>query len=62
MMKFNRNNIDDPKALINGLKPIKQSENFDNVNYIYPNFHGIKHQVRWFKGSRDRGLKSNMAA
>ena len=61
-MKINQNNIDGSKKTINGLKAIKQSENSENLNYFYSNIHPIKHQIRWFKGSRDRGFKSNMAA
>ena len=61
-MQSNQNNVDDPKEIINGLKPIKQIEDFENVNYLHPNFHGMKHKIRWFKGSRDRGFKSDLAA
>ena len=34
----------------------------ENLNYLYPNGHRITHQMRWFKGSRDRGLASDIAA
>ena len=34
----------------------------EDSNYLYPNGHRITHQVRWFKGSRDRGYRSNIAA
>ena len=34
----------------------------EKLNYLYPNGHRITHQMRWFKGSRDRGFKSNLAA
>ena len=34
----------------------------ENLNYLYPNGHRMTHQMRWFKGSRDRGLKSDIAA
>ncbi len=33
-----------------------------NLNYLYPNGHRETHQLRWFKGSRDRGLRSDIAA
>ena len=61
-MKSNQNIVDDPKQIINGLKPLKKNEIYENVNYLYPNVHRITKQIRWFKGSRDRGFKSNMAA
>ena len=62
MMKINQNNINDSKEIINGLKALNQSENTENLNYFHPNIHRIKHQIRWFKGSRDRGFKSDKAA
>ena len=34
----------------------------EKLNYMYPNGHRMTHQMRWFKGSRDRGLKSDIAA
>ena len=34
----------------------------ENRNYLYPCGHRMTHQMRWFKGSRDRGLKSDIAA
>ena len=34
----------------------------DNRNYLYPDGHRMTHQMRWFKGSRDRGLRSDIAA
>ena len=29
----------------------------ENLNYLYPNGHRMTPQSRWFKGSRDRGIK-----
>ena len=34
----------------------------ENLNYLYPNGHRMTPQLRWFKGSRDRGLRSDIAA
>ena len=62
MMKLNQKNTDDSKEIINGLKPFQQSEVVENLNHLYSNAHSIKHQSRWFKGSRDRGVKSDIAA
>ena len=61
-MKLNQNNTDDLKEIINGLKPFKQIEVVENLNHLSSNAHCIKHQIRWFKGSRDRGVKSDIAA
>ena len=61
-MKLNHKNTDNSKEIINGLKSLNQSENPENLNYFHPNIHRIKHQIRWFKGSRDRGFKSDKAA
>ena len=61
-MKLNQNNTDYSKEIINGLKPFKQIEVVENLNNLYSSAHCIKHQIRWFKGSRDRGLKSDIAA
>ena len=61
MMKINQNNIDDSKEIINGPKAINQSKNSENLNYFYPSIHSIEHQIRWFKGSRDRCLQYDKA-
>tara|TARA_Y100001968_G_C18914866_1_gene507029 strand:+ start:74 stop:274 length:201 start_codon:yes stop_codon:yes gene_type:complete len=37
-------------------------KNMENQRFLYPNGHRTTHQMRWFKGSRDRGLKSDIAA
>ena len=34
----------------------------ENLNYLYPNGHRMTHQMKWFKGSRDRCLRSDIAA
>tara|TARA_B100000700_G_scaffold286191_1_gene340846 strand:+ start:1911 stop:2099 length:189 start_codon:yes stop_codon:yes gene_type:complete len=62
-MKINQEHIDNEEDILN--KPEKLSLNLgnvDNLNYLYPNGHRMMLQMRWFKGSRDRGLKSNLAA
>ena len=61
-MAFNQENIDNSQNIININKKIIQSKNIENINSLYPNGHRITHQMRWFKGSRDRGLKSDIAA
>ena len=37
-------------------------ETIVNPKYLYPNGHRITHQMRWFKVSKDMGLKSDEAA
>ena len=61
-MKFNQDNTDDYKVIGNKIRPITQIENIEELNYLYPNFHRITHQLRWFKSSRDRGFESDKAA
>ncbi len=61
-MESNQNNNDNSKEIMKKTKPIMQSNNIENLNYLYPNGHRITHQMRWFKGSRDRGFKSDIAA
>ena len=39
-----------------------QSDTNQNRKFLYPNGHRMTHQMRWFKGSRDRGLKIDIAA
>ena len=59
IMSLSQNNDNNTQDIVN------TDENFihiENLNYLYPNGHRITHQMRWFKGSRDRGLKSDMVA
>ena len=59
-MQFNQNKTDYSQDIVN--EKVIRSETIENLNYLYPNGHRITHQMRWFKGSRYRGLKSDMAA
>ena len=61
-MKLIENNTDKTKEIVNTNDNSLSSKNIENLNYLYPNGHRITHQMRWFKGSRDRGLKFNIAA
>ena len=58
-MKSNQNSTDNLQVVVNRNEKVISAE---NLNYLYPNGHRMTHQMRWFKGSRDRGLKSNIAA
>ena len=61
-MKLNQNTNDNSMVKVN--RNMKKIENLDieNLNYLYPYGHRTTNQMRWFKGSRDRGLKSDIAA
>ena len=61
-MESSQNNTNGSKEIVDDIKPVAQSEMIENLNYLYPNGHRITHQMRWFKGSRNRGLKSDIAA
>ena len=58
-MKSNQNSADNLEAVVNRNEKVISAE---NLKYLYPNGHRMTHQMRWFKGSRDRGFKSNIAA
>ena len=61
-MRFSQNNTDDSDERVNKNKSFICIEKAESLNYLYPNGHRITHQLRWFKGSRDRGLQSDLAA
>ena len=58
-MELNQMNTDNLQEIVNSNEKIVSIE---NLNYLYPNGHRITHQMRWFKGSRDRCLRSDIAA
>ena len=58
-MELNENSKDDSQETVNKNEKVILTE---NLNYLYPNGHRTTHQMRWFKGSRNRGLRSDMAA
>ena len=61
-MEFNKNDTDKSELKVVKNQTTIHSENIENLHYLYPNGHRITHQLKWFKGSRDRGLRSNIAA
>ena len=61
-MESNQNNTDYSQGIVNKNEKLILAENIERFNYLYPNGHRMTHQMRWFKGSRDRGLTSDMAA
>ena len=52
-MELIENNTNNTKEIVN---------TNENLNYLYPNGHRITHQMRWFKGSRERSFKSDIAS
>ena len=63
-MQFNQNKTDYSQDIVNENENEKEitSETIENLNYLYPNGHRITYQMRWFKGSRNRGFTSDNAA
>ena len=68
-MALNLNNIDSQIFSSEIKNQRKKSTNNDisqvditNEKYLYPNGHRITHQMRWFKGSRDRGFNFDSVA
>ena len=59
IMDLNQDNTDNLQERVNRNEKLSSTE---NLNYLYPNGHRITHQMRWFKGSRDRCLRSYIAA
>ena len=58
-MELNQNIVDNIQEIVNRNEKLISTE---NLHYLYPNGHRMTHQMRWFKGCRDRGLSSNVAA
>ncbi|AIQ98085.1 hypothetical protein [Prochlorococcus sp. MIT 0801] len=58
-MESNQNNTDNSEEIVDRQQKVISIE---NLNYLYPNGHRMTHQMRWFKGSRDRCLSSDIVA
>ena len=56
-MESNQNSSVDLQEIVNRKDKFNSTE---NLNYLYPNGHRMTHQMRWFKGSLDRGLNSDV--
>ena len=61
-MESNQNNTDYSQEKVHKNAKLIFAEDIEEFNYLYPNGHRITHQMRWYKGSRDRGLSSDIAA
>ena len=58
-MESNQGSTDTFQEIINSNEMVVSTE---SLNYLYPNGHRMTNQMRWFKGSRDRCLRSDIAA
>tara|TARA_B100000579_G_C22409162_1_gene655457 strand:+ start:125 stop:301 length:177 start_codon:yes stop_codon:yes gene_type:complete len=58
-MEFNQSTTANSEEIVRRHGKIISTE---NLHYLYPNGHRITHQMRWFKGSPDRGLNSDIEA
>ena len=61
-MELIENNIDISQEMNNTNQKFTYSEANEKLTYLYPNGHRITHQMRWFKGSRDRGFRADKTA
>ena len=61
-MTFSQNFINNSNDKTNQSKNNFEKDSIENLEYLYPNGHRITHQMKWFKGSRYRGLRSDVAA
>ena len=58
-MEFNHKSNNDLKKIV--VRNEKETST-ENLNYLYPNGHRMTHQMKWFKGSRDVGINTDIAA
>ncbi len=61
-MESRQNKLDTSNKNLSEIEKDFHSNSFANLSYLYPNGHRSTPQMRWFKGSRDRGLDSDKAA
>ncbi|MBW3042707.1 hypothetical protein [Prochlorococcus marinus] len=60
-MEFNQDKTENSKDIVNKSGKVFISENIESLRYLYPNGHRLTHQMRWFKGSTDRGSNLDIA-
>tara|TARA_Y100001968_G_C19174902_1_gene627502 strand:+ start:334 stop:510 length:177 start_codon:yes stop_codon:yes gene_type:complete len=58
-MELNPNANDNFQEIVDKNEKLSSAE---RLNYLYPDGHRMTHQMRWFKGSRERGLRYDIAA
>ena len=58
-MESNLNSTDNVQGITDKTEKLISTQ---YLNYLYPNGHRMTHQMRWFKGSYERGLSSEIVA
>ena len=53
---------DNSHNLVNQNDKFINLDTTNNPSYLYPNGHRMTNQMKWFKGSRDRGISEDIAA
>ena len=61
-MQLIENNTDNSKDIVNTNENSISIRIHERLNYLYPDGYRITHQMRWFKGSRERGFKADIVA
>ena len=61
-MQLNQNNTYNCQDNVDGEEKVIPIQAIECFNYLYPNGHRMTPQMRWFKGSLDKGLKPDIAA
>ena len=61
-MELNQNNTEKSQDIINKNQKVIPIQVIESRNYLYPDGHRITPQMRWCKGSCDRGLKHDIPA
>ena len=58
-MESNQNQVVNPHDKVSLNKNFFHIDTVQKLNYFYPNGFRIANQLRWFKSSRDRSLKTD---
>ncbi len=61
-MQLNQNKTYNSQDNIDREEKVIPVQVIESRHYLYPNGHRMTPQMRWFKGSLDRGLKPDIAA
>tara|TARA_X000000368_G_C22731046_1_gene579501 strand:- start:300 stop:485 length:186 start_codon:yes stop_codon:yes gene_type:complete len=61
-MELNQNNNDINQDLVDVVKADVKSQMNEDLNYLYPYGHRITHQMKCFKGIRDRDFEPDIVS
>ena len=61
-MQLNQNKTYNSQDNVDSEGKVVPVQAIESRHYLYPNGHRMTPQMRWFKGSRDRVLKPDIAA